>query len=255
MRKKNESVVQSVGRALHIVSCFTGNEDELGITDIAERMALSKSTVHGLVSTLAQAGYLEKTSKTNKYRLGIKFYEMGKLVESRMDLRSEAKPYNQKLAEKYRLVVHVAQMIDDEIIYIDKEDIKDFTIDYSYPGKRANMHCTAVGKALMAYLPDERIERILRKPMKRFTPKTITDPDELRQVLHQVREKGYAMDNEETVIGSMCIAAPVFTDKQRPIAAISCTGPTIRFTENVVETLSKDIVGYTARISKRMGGA
>ena len=114
----------------------------MGISEISECMNLSKSTVYGLVNTLVSYGYLEQDGSTKKYKLGMKLFEMGRAVESRMDLRSEARPFCEMLSQKYGQTVHLATHCEGEVVYIDKFDMPDFLITYSQVGKRAPMTCT-----------------------------------------------------------------------------------------------------------------
>lgn len=172
-KEKRGVIVQSVARALTMISCFA-NDTELGISEIAERMDLSKSTTYGLVNTLTAFGYLEQT-ENKKYRLGLKLFELGNLVQSRMDVRMEARPYCQLLADKYRTTVHLATHSEEEIIYIDKVDNNSSVVVYSQIGKRAPMYCTGVGKAILAFLPEEYMEKyVLSRPLTKMTEHTIT---------------------------------------------------------------------------------
>lgn len=247
-------MVQSVGRALEIVRCFEGESEELGISELSDQIMLNKSTIYGLVNTLAANGFLEQNPHTRKYRLGIKLFELGNLVQKRMDIRNEAKPYCRKLADKYRSIVHLAAYYDGEIVYIDKVDIQDFSIAYSYVGKRAKMHCTGVGKAILAYLPEEEVrDNVLNKPLQRFTDNTITSPERLLKELEVIRIRGYAADNEETEPGLVCIAAPILDHHNRPVAAISCSGPGARMSEQTMTEMSKDVIAFAKSISERMG--
>ena len=169
-----------------MISCFA-NDTELGISEIAERMDLSKSTTYGLVNTLTAFGYLEQT-ENKKYRLGLKLFELGNLVQSRMDVRMEARPYCQLLADKYRTTVHLATHSEGEIIYIDKVDNNSSVVVYSQIGKRAPMYCTGVGKAILAFLPEEYMEKyVLSRPLIKMTEHTITTGDGLLKELEQVR--------------------------------------------------------------------
>ena len=156
-----------------MISCFA-NDTELGISEIAERMDLSKSTTYGLVNTLTAFGYLEQT-ENKKYRLGLKLFELGNLVQSRMDVRMEARPYCQLLADKYRTTVHLATHSEGEIIYIDKVDNNSSVVVYSQIGKRAPMYCTGVGKAILAFLPEEYMEKyVLSRPLIKMTEHTLS---------------------------------------------------------------------------------
>lgn len=251
---KSDVIIQSVDRALRIIDCFSGNARELGISEIAEEMTLSKSTVFGLVNTLVINGYLEQNEENKKYRLGIRLFELGNLVGSRMDLRKAALPYCRKLSEDYNQGVHLAVRSGDEMIYIDKVDVPGLSIAYSYVGKRAQMYCTGVGKAILAYLPEQELERYLEHTsLIGMTSHTITDRGELKKELEEIRRHSFAMDNEEVEEGLKCVAAPIFDWRGAPVAAISSSGMASRMTDQVIEKLQKDVVAYAAEISARMG--
>ena len=244
-KEKRGVIVQSVARALTMISCFA-NDTELGISEIAERMDLSKSTTYGLVNTLTAFGYLEQT-ENKKYRLGLKLFELGNLVQSRMDVRMEARPYCQLLADKYRTTVHLATHSEGEIIYIDKVDNNSSVVVYSQIGKRAPMYCTGVGKAILAFLPEEYMEKyVLSRPLIKMTEHTITTGDGLLKELEQVRERGYAVDDEEIEPGLHCIAAPIFNHKRQPQMAISMSFPYGRMWD-------LDVLYYAKQTSERLG--
>lgn len=245
--------VQSVARALEIIACFADNA-ELGISEISERMCLSKSTIYGLVNTLAAFGYLEQSEQNKKYRLGLKLFEMGNLVQSRMDIRREARPWCQLLADKYRTTVHLAMYSEGEIIYIDKVDNASSVVVYSQIGKRAPMYCTGVGKAIAAYLPQEYLERyIFSKPLKKMTERTITSREELLAEFQGIREKGYAVDKEEIEPGLHCIAAPIFNHRGHPQMAISASFSFGRFWDIDWNEATRDVLYYAKQISERLG--
>lgn len=253
MKKAEGVVVQSVIRALGIIECFSMNA-ELGISEIADRMQLSKSTIYGLVNTLAIKGYLEQNPQTKKYRLGIKLFEFGALVQRRMDLRNEARPFCRELAEKYESTIHLATHDKGEVIYIEKIDVPNSMISYSQVGKRAAMHCTGVGKSILAYVGQEYLKKfIFSKPFSKMTEKTITTSKELVDELEQIKSRGYAIDDEEVEIGLRCVAAPIFNYKGYPIAAISVSAPYRKMTDEKLEGIAKDVKYYAQKISERMG--
>lgn len=251
-KEKKGVIVQSVARALTMVSCFA-NDAELGISEIAERMDLSKSTTYGLINTLTVFGYLEQT-ENKKYRLGLKLFELGNLVQSRMDIRMEAKPYCQLLADKYRTTVHLATFSEGEIIYIDKVDNNSSVVVYSQIGKRAPMYCTGVGKAILAFLPEEYVEKyVASTSLLPVTEHTITTREKLLEELSEIRERGYAVDNEEIEPGLHCIAAPIFNHKRQPRMAISLSFPYGRIWDLDWEQAVHDVRYYARQISERVG--
>lgn len=245
-------IVQSVERAIEIIDYFSDTA-ELGVSEIANRMSLSKSTVYGLINTLAAYGYLEQT-ENKKYRLGLKLFELGNLVQGRMDVRLEAKPYCQLLANKYHTTVHLATFSEGEIVYVDKVDAGKSLVVYSQIGKRAPMYCTGVGKAILAYLPREYIEEyLLAKPMEAVTEHTITTREGLLKELEVIRGRGYAVDDEEIEPGLHCIAAPIFNHKGQARMAISIAFPYGRMWDLDWEQAVQDVRYYASQISERLG--
>jgi DNA-binding IclR family transcriptional regulator len=217
-------------------------------------MELSKSTIYGLVNTLVAKGYLEQNVQTKRYRLGIKLFEFGTLVLKRMDLRNEAKPFCEELVSKHNATVHLAAHYGDEIVYIDKVDAPGAMIVYSQTGKRAPMHCTGVGKAILAFLSDDEMIRFLAKgDLQKYTEHTITDPEELYRELRRVRTCGYAVDNEEIETGLRCVAAPIFNHLNQPVAAISVSAPTVRLPLEQIEAIADDVQYHALQISQRLG--
>ncbi|QQO10937.1 IclR family transcriptional regulator [Breznakiella homolactica] len=247
--------VQSVDRALEILEIIAGpGGDELGITDIAAKIGLNKSTVYGLVNTLVNREYLEQNPDTKRYRLGIKLFEMGSLVQRRIDVRAEAKPYCQELSEKYDSTVHLAAFYDFEIVYIDKVDSPDAVVQYSQLGRRAPMYCTGVGKAILANIPESERELFYRNvELRSFTANTITTREDLEKELARIRERGYAVDDEEIQPGLRCVAAPIFDHLGRPSAAISVSKPLNRMNSQMQESIARDITGVAGQISRRIG--
>ena len=253
--EKNEGVIiQSVIRALKILQCFRGNNEEMGISEISDCINLSKSTTYGLVNTLKATGFLEQNMNNKKYRLGIELFELGNLVQSRMDLRDEARPFCKKLSEKYNTTVHLAVFHEGDVIYVDKLINNDLQIVSSQVGMRTPMYCTGVGKGILAYLGDGYLEKyIFSRPLKKLTNNTITTREELVEELKNVREKGYAVDDEEIEMGLRCIAAPIFNNKDYPIAAISISASYRKIQDDMIDTTAKDVKYFAQKISERMG--
>ncbi|MEA4816555.1 MAG: IclR family transcriptional regulator [Lachnospiraceae bacterium] len=253
MAKSKGVIIQSVARAMDILEYFNKIK-EMGISEISECMGLSKSTVFGLVNTLVNYGYLEQDSENKKYKLGIKLFELGCTVEKRLDLRNEARPFCEKISKAYGQTVHLATHYEGEVVYIDKFDMPDFPISYSQVGKRAPMSCTGVGKAMLAYLPWEYVQRfIVSKGFPLKTEKSIKTVEELKECLFEIRRNGYAIDDEEILIGLRCVAAPIFNHKNEPIAAISLSGMVNKMTDDVIKEMAKDIIDCTRAISNSLG--
>lgn len=251
---KQGVTIQSVERALQILEYLSGPISEVGVTDIASYMGLGKSTVYGLVNTLVQEGYLEQNPDNKRYRLGLKLFEMGCIVQERMDIREIARPYLKELSEHFRMTVHMALYKDHEVVYIDKMDAPDTRIVYSQVGKRAPMYCTGIGKAVLAELNPEEADWILSsQELEALTPNTMTKKDEILNSLENIRKKGYSTDHEEVELGLRCVAAAIHDYQGRPTAAISISSSAVKMTEEKMEEAALQVKRAAAEISKRIG--
>jgi IclR family KDG regulon transcriptional repressor len=245
--------IQSLERAFDILELFE-KQKEMGISEISTGIGLSKSTVYGLVNTLVKYNYLEQDLENKKYRLGMRLFEMGSLVEGRMDIRREAKPYCEMLSQKYGLTVHLATHYEGEVVYIDKYDQPDFMIVYSQVGKRAPMTCTGVGKAMLAFLGDKYIEKyVLSRPFEVKTLKSISNSQMLYERLEEIRKAGFARDDEEIAVGLRCRAVPIFGSKNRVVGAMSISGMVSELDDEKCKSISDDLIKCSMEISNRLG--
>ncbi|MCM3705906.1 MULTISPECIES: IclR family transcriptional regulator [Cytobacillus] len=251
---ERENMVKSVSRALDIITLISLKKNGLGVTEIANQIDINKSSVYRILSTLVQYGYIEQDNETGKYKLGYKFLEISsKLLES-IDLRAEARPFLQELENETNEVIHLVVYDQGEVVYIEKLEGNETLRMHSKVGKRAPMHCTSVGKAILAHLPSSIVFDILeRKGMPVHTDKTITDKDEFMKELGQVRQKGYALDLEENEYGITCVAVPIFDHLGKVIAAVSISGPTMRMTDERLDALKSIMVKTGKDISTRLG--
>ncbi len=247
-------IIQSVDRAVQIIDLFTGRQAELGITEISEHMCLGKSTVYGLVNTLLKAGYLEQNEENKKYRLGLRLFELGSIVQSRIDVREISRPYLEELSKYFDMTVHMGIYRDWEMVYIDKVDGQHTRIVYSQVGKRAPMYCTGIGKAVLANMNRADVEYILKtQPMEALTEHTLTTPEAVSRELELTRDRGYAVDNEEVELGLRCVAVPVFDYRKKPVAAISISSAAAYLTEERIQEVMVKLRETAGNISKKMG--
>ncbi|KSU85407.1 transcriptional regulator, IclR family [Fictibacillus enclensis] len=251
---ERENMVKSVSRALDIITLVSLKKGGLGVTEIAKQIDINKSSVYRILSTLVLYGYIEQDKETGRYKLGYKFLEVSsKLLES-IDLRAEAKPFLQELEDETNEVVHLVVFDQGEVVYIEKLDGNETLRMHSKVGKRAPMHCTSVGKAILASLPaNEVVEILQRKGMPKHTDKTITDKDLFLEELNQVRQKGYALDLEENETGITCIAVPIYDHLGTVAGAVSISGPTLRMTNERLEQLKPRMQQIGMQLSARLG--
>ncbi|AJI22663.1 MULTISPECIES: IclR family transcriptional regulator [Priestia] len=215
-------IIQSVDRALRILDLFDEHTTELKITDISDQIGLHKSTVHSLLKTLQQRGYIHQNLENGKYGLGMKLFERGNYVIQSLDIRQLAKKYLMDLSAKTGQTTHLVILDGKEGTYIDKVEGPMAVILYSRIGKRIPLHCSAVGKALIAFKEKDELEKILSGyEYTEQTEFTITNEIEFLQELEKVQSQGYAVDNQENEPGVRCIAAPIRNHENKVIAAIS----------------------------------
>ncbi len=255
MAKGSENTVQSIDRVIDILEALAEEKGISGLTALAQKTGLHKSTVHRLLNTLLQRGYIEKEPGNDNYQLGMKLLFLGSAILDRMDIRRIAKPFLEEISKLTREVVHLAILDNGETVYIDKVEGTDSSIRmYSQVGKRGPVHCTGVGKILLSGLDNTEVESILKeKGMRKYTENTITDLSEFKAHLEEVRQRGYALDEREHEEGIRCIAVPIHDLKGRIIAAISVSGPVMRFTNERVEDLKAELLKTSHNISYQLG--
>ena len=253
-RLTEKGIVQSIDRALSILEVLSDYSEGLGVTEISEQVNLHKSTVYRLLTTLIYKGYVVQDAETNKYGITLKLFELGsKKVES-MDLLSVSKEYTKKLMESVNEVVHLVVREGSEIVYIDKVEANNTIMMASTIGKRSPMYCTSVGKAILAHLPEKKVKEIWdNSKIVKYTDYTITDFEELKTELEDIRQKGYAVDNEENEMGVRCIGVPIFNRHGKVEAAISISGPAIRVTESKISNFSIKVMNTASLISRELG--
>ncbi len=241
-------------KAILLISRFDAARPEWGVTELSRELKINKSTVSKILSTLEAHRYLTQNPENRKYRLGLRFFEIGSLVAYQMDLQKVALPYMEELNRKVEETVHLVVMDNFEIVYINKVESPQSLRIGTRVGGRLPAYCTGVGKVLLASLSPEELSQFLRRNrLKKHTPNTITDPERLKKVLHEIRLQGYAMDREEFAEGLMCVSAPIYNYSQGVIAAISISGPSKRIKEKNVEELVSQIKATAREISRQLG--
>lgn len=227
-------------------------DNGLSFSDVAAETGLPRASVHRALKGLVDLGYLNYNPETKRYRGALKLANLGSEVVGHFDLREHARPY---LLEMHRNTGHTCNMgikNGNRGIHIDKVEAQDYGIKLcSEVGKSFPLHCTGMGKSLLAWSPQEEVDAVLAEPLEVFTEKTVRNPDDLRELLQKIRGQGYSLDDEEITRGMMCVAAPVFGIDGHVIAAISVTFPTYVSTERGLDREIETIKHYAAAI----GGA
>ncbi|BCS98289.1 IclR family transcriptional regulator [Desulfoluna limicola] len=246
--------IQSVKRAIDILSLFTPSQPSLGITEMATRMGLPKPTVHGLVQTLADEGFLSQSDETRKYSLGLRVYELGTYVTSHLRVNQVGGPAAQRLARHTSLMARIAIWDRGEVLVT----LNLFPNVQSPPfinlGPKVPAYCSAIGKAILSACPEKDLEAYLsRTPLEPLTPKTCTDADALKGELETARRQGYACESEEYIMGLACIGAPLFDHSGRCTAAISVSGGPELLAREEMQAIATDVMRTAGEISLAMG--
>lgn len=242
--------IKVLEKALAVLDLFTDAPGELTLTQIGQRLRLSKPTTFRIVNVLEEADYLERAPGAQGYRLGLKLHRLGLLVESTTALQKLSHPFLQALAEKCDETVHLTVLNKGEALYLDKIEGKHSVRVVSRIGMRLPAHCSGVGKALLAHLPEEEVEAIVQeRGLPGLTPSTITERGALAEELARIRARGYAIDNEEIELGLKCVAAPIRDATGRVVAAVSISGPKFRFEDGELEKFVSLVLRTSERIS------
>lgn len=236
-----------------LLKAFANGSSELGVTELSRIVALHKSTVSRLLSTLEREGLVERAPGSDKYRLGFEIVRLAGQAPHFHDLRAAAQPILESLADDSLETVNLAVLDGDQVINVQQISGPHLVRDANWVGRRTPLHCVANGKALLAYQSPEVIEQVLAGPLPRFTARTIMQPDDLRAELARVREQGYAQAIGEIEDGLNAVAAPVRDATGAVVAAVSVSGPTYRVTPDRIAALGELTSNAAAKLSARLG--
>lgn len=246
-------VINSVIRTLDIINCLS-QRGEASVSDVSNCLKINKSTVHRFLASMKYAGFLEQNQENQKYRLSIKLFEIGNRVIERVSISEIAKPIMQALAEKTGETVNLGILDHYEVVYIEK-CVSHNNLRMDCPiGGRDPAYCTALGKALLSFQPEEKIKLFLAEnSLQGKTVNTITEPAAFLEELKLIRQNGFAVDREELIRGINCIAAPILNNENKAIAAMSISAPKVRITKTGFEANTQELIVATQEISRQMG--
>lgn len=246
--------VQSVNRAIDILSLFTAARPRLGITDMSRELGLPKPTIHGLVSTLVERGFLVRDEETRKYSLGFKIYELGTILAGGIKVNQVGAIAAQRLARRTRLITRLA-VWDQDGMLVTMHLFPELRSDH-FPqlGPRIPAYCSASGKAVLASL-DKRDLTVYLNNVRfvRFTEHTMIRQSSLLKDLEEVREKGYSVEREEMLPGLACVGAPIFDHTNKPVAALSISGGREQFSPENIEEFAPELLKTSSEISCALG--
>jgi len=247
--------LSSVANSIRLLTSFSGDENELGITTLATRLRLAKSTVHRLAATLTSAGFLEQNAESGKYRLGVVLFELGALVRRRMDVANEARPKLRELLEKTGETVQLGIVDHYSVLYVYEMESRHAIRMAAAVGGRAPLHCTAVGKVLLAFQPADYVKQVIDRGLTAHTAKTLTRREALLAMLEEVRLRDHAIDDEESESGLRAIAAPVRNHTAAVITALGVAAPVQRMSKKAMHTCVPSVIETANAVSARLGHA
>lgn len=221
--------LKTVDNALRVLETFDQQHREMGVTEISERVGLHKSIVFRILHTLMARGYVEQMEASHKFRLGLKAFEVGSRAVNQLGLGALIQPVVERLAAECNETVNVGRLSGRDIVYVNKVVPQRILRLDVQVGARFPAHCTALGKAILAYLPDTELEAYLEdNSMPRFTNASIGEIDILKKELDGIRRLGHAWSHEELFEGITCVAAPIWAADRKVFAAVSIAMPSQR---------------------------
>ena len=245
-------LIASVDRALELLLILSRSQREMGVTELSKLMGIQKSTVHSLLFTLAQRGFVRQT-EGSRYTLGLKLIQLGNICSEHLDIRTIAKPQMIELAEQSQGVVLLAMLSKEELTIVEKIEPKRAFILIPKFDFSITLHSTAVGKVLLANSSSAVIAAVLMRGLDKYTQYTLTDRDVLLGELESVRCQGYAIGCDETIEGITCIAAPIYDAKGKVVAALSISGSSSSLNEGRRVEMIEMVCNTAVRISQSMG--
>lgn len=251
--KEKYFYISSLAKGLKILELLAEKGD-LSVTEVAKQLGINRAASHRFISTLRELGYVQK-DEHSQYGLTFKVFELGMKVVNRFEFMREAPPFMQKLASLYNETVNFACLDGEDVVQLDKIDSKEILRIDTPAGSRVPAYCTALGKAILAFLPQEELASYLKNvSLRPLTPNTITSKKKLKIELDRVRSKGVAVDNEELSLGLRCVSAPILDHSDYPRYAMSVSGVAIRMTPVKIKQIQEGVRKVCEEFSSRLRG-
>jgi len=247
--------IQSVDRAIALLEAIAEAGGESTLTELSRRTKLNISTCHHLLSTLVGRGYVAKVPVRRSYALGARILYLSNACLRQVDLPARAAPFIEKINERTGETVHLAVLQGDAMMKVAKRESRHpVRVDTGTLGKTDAAHATATGKAMLAWLPEDDMRRVLSHGLTRFTPKTICEWPSLIEALRHVRRNGYAVDDEEYQPGVICIGAAIRDHNGAVVGAISASTPTMRANDEHLSLVREQVCSAVRALSAELGG-
>jgi IclR family transcriptional regulator, KDG regulon repressor len=246
--------VQVLERAVDILQVLADESCELGPGEVAQRLSLHKSTIHRLLAVLDQHGLIRRNAQTGKYALGLRLFELGTRAIQSLRVREQAQPYLDRLSRDTGETAHICVRDGGDMVSVAYAEGPRSLRMPATVGRRTPAYCSAVGKAMLAFLPEPALEEVLGKQsLRACTDKTLVTRGSLLADLRQVRIRGYSVDDEEIEKGLRCVGAPVWNCSGEVVAAMSIAGPAFRIMKSRVPAIAQAVIGITRSLSAELG--
>jgi IclR family acetate operon transcriptional repressor len=247
--------VQSLSRALKLLNALSYHAQGLSLSEVASEVGLPNSTAHRLLTTLQNERYVRFDTERSVWLIGVQAFRVGTAFVRSRDMVAIARPYMRRLMEQSGETVNLAIADRGEVIYIAQVETQKMMRAIAGPGGRAQMHCSGVGKALLAFNDQASAERLMSgMELRRETANTLITALDLKRELERIQARGYAIDNEENAIGLRCVAAVIYDEHGQALAALSVSGPTARIADQRIPLLGNAVAGIAAEITAELGG-
>jgi IclR family acetate operon transcriptional repressor len=249
----NNYIVQPVYKALQVLRCLGDERRELALSEICYRVDLPKTTVFRYLQTLCACGFVTHDHDTDLYRIGLRVWELGQSVHEPLRIREVALPAMRELRDHFNETVNLGVLDGPEVVYLEIIESRRSLRMQAQLGGRDPAYSTALGKAVLAFKPEEQWSAHLPTVLEPRTARTVTSFAKLHQSIAQVRERGFALDDEENEEGARCIAAPVFNHLGQIAAAVSLSAPASRMHDRLLAKAAAAVVQTAETISQRLG--
>jgi DNA-binding IclR family transcriptional regulator len=254
MRATKTPSVPALQRGLAILERIANSRRGLTFAQLARFFDFPKSSVHTLVLTLEREGYLQRDDATGRYMTGRKLVHIAGMTLDGLVVRERAAPLLRTLVADTGMTAHLAVLDRHEVTVVAKVDRPGVHRIATWVGKRMDVHCTSLGKCLVAHLPDEQVDRLINdRGLLRHNEHTIVSPERLKQELARTRALGYAVDDEEEELGGRCVGAPVWDRDGRVVAAVSVAGGIDQINADTLATIAAQVMAAAMAISKELG--
>jgi DNA-binding IclR family transcriptional regulator len=246
--------IKTLGKLVGVLDCFSTTDRSLTVSEIADRLGLPRSTAHRSILALKEVGFLEQDQTRDEYRLGMRLFQFGTTVLHNMDLQREARPFVEALSSLTGGNVHLCVFDGERMVFVERSNggptgAQNDTITMEI----SPCYCTGVGKATLAFQPEPVIEKVITAGLTPYTPHSISNADQLRTELAEIRARGFAYDLEEHKVNVRCVAAPIRNTAGKVFAAVSASGPARLMTDETLARFAPYVVGHADAISRRLG--